>query len=173
MSATLTPERKSARDRPGVGHIKWGIRGEKEGEHIGASTEELVVRRPARNQVQTHAPRRAVPDSHASRAQPVVGREVLVVGSGVAARPVRQVTYTNGSTQGTGPSSAALAGSDLARRRVPSPAITRHGIGFVELPTPPNRRAVGGRTCSLLDDAEALMRALLVLVRVALGEILT
>jgi hypothetical protein len=78
---------------------------------------------------------------------------------------VRQVTYTNGSTQGTGPSSAALAGSDLARRRVPSPAITRHGIQFVELPTPPNRRADGGRTCSLLDDAEALMRALLVLVR--------
>ena len=71
MSATLTPERKSARDRPGVGHnIKWGIRGEKEGEHIGASTEELVVRRPARNQVQTHAPRRAVPDPHASRAPP-------------------------------------------------------------------------------------------------------
>ena len=114
-----------------------------------------------------------MPDPHASRAQPVVGREVLVVGSDVAARPVRQVTYTNGSTQGTGPSSAALAGSDLARRRVPSPAITRHGIRFVELPTPPNRRAVGGRTCSLLDDAEALMRALLVLVRVALGEVLT
>ena len=108
-----------------------------------------------------------------SRAQPVVGQEVLVVNSGVAARPVRQVTYTSGSTQGTGPSSAALAGSDLARRRVPSPAITRHGIQFVELPTPPNRRADGGRTCSILDAAEALMRALLVLVRVALGEILT
>jgi hypothetical protein len=86
---------------------------------------------------------------------------------------VASVSSWSGSTQGTGPLSAALAGSDLARRRVLSPAITRHGIQFVELPTPPNRRAVGGRTCSLLDDAEALMRALLVLVRVALGEILT
>ena len=37
---------------------------------MGASTEVLVVRRPARNQVQTHAPRRAVLDSHASRAKP-------------------------------------------------------------------------------------------------------
>ena len=44
MSATLTPERKSARDRPGVGHKvgDWGLLfgGEKEGD-IGASTGEL------------------------------------------------------------------------------------------------------------------------------------
>ena len=67
MSATLTTKRKSARDRPRQVMREWGGLGRES----GRSTEELVVRRPARDlRVQTHAPRRAVPDPHASRAQP-------------------------------------------------------------------------------------------------------
>ena len=58
MSATLTPERKSARDRPGVKH-KMGDWGEKEGIII-ASTEELVVSRPARIRVQIHTPKGSI-----------------------------------------------------------------------------------------------------------------
>ena len=37
---------------------------------IDASAKVLVVRWPARSRAHAHAPRRAVPDSHASRAQP-------------------------------------------------------------------------------------------------------
>ena len=56
MSATLTPKRKSARDRPSVGHKVGGL-GERKRGDIGASTEELVVSRPARIRVQIHTPK--------------------------------------------------------------------------------------------------------------------
>ena len=56
MSATLTPERKSARDRPGVERKMAGDWGRERGWDIGASTEELAINKPARNQFLTHTP---------------------------------------------------------------------------------------------------------------------
>ena len=79
-----------------------------------------------------------------------------------------------GSSTARQPIAIQKASGWIGPRPPTRPEPRHHGMsGFVELPTPPNRRADGGRTCSLLDDAEALMRALLVHVRVALGEILT
>ena len=67
MSATLTPERKSAQDRPGVGHKVGDCRGRERGGKV-ASTEVLVVRKPAIGF--GSRPVRAVPDPYASRAPP-------------------------------------------------------------------------------------------------------
>ena len=68
MSATLTPKRKSARDRPGVKHKMGGIGGEKAG-NIVALTEVLVVVRRALL-ISTHTPRgSAVFSSHACSAR--------------------------------------------------------------------------------------------------------
>ena len=64
MSATLTPERKSARDRPASSKERGGL-----GRESGRSTGELVVRGPRAIGFGSR-PVRAVPDPHASRAQP-------------------------------------------------------------------------------------------------------
>ena len=55
MSATLTPERKSARDRPASSKKRGGL-----GRESGRLTEVLVVSRPARIRVQIHTPKGSI-----------------------------------------------------------------------------------------------------------------
>ena len=71
--------------------IRWGDWGRESGGDIGASTEVLVVRKARAQSALAHAPRRAVPDSHASRAKPgarcsAICSLVLVVALSLARR---------------------------------------------------------------------------------------